>query len=233
MKLDILAFSPHPDDVELCIGGMLAKMTSLGYKIGVIDLTQGEMGSYGDASQRLKEAQNSSMILGLKTRETLDFGDSRIENNNRNRIEIAKIIRKYQPSVMLLPYWKDKHLDHIVSSHLIEGSCLEARLKKLDLGFEIWKPKKLFYYPMHYYVQPTLVVDITKFRQIKIEAINAYKSQFSINKKDFSELIRPKNFIFHIESRDRFYGSLINADYGEGLISKEPLAIEDIMHLIK
>jgi bacillithiol biosynthesis deacetylase BshB1 len=232
MELDILAFGAHPDDIELCVGGIIIKATKAGYRVGVIDLTRGELGSRGDQEIRGREAKEAMKILGLKIRENLDLGDAKLEENYENRMKVAKIIRKYRPKLIIAPFEKDKHPDHMAASKIVEKANFDARLKKLKLGIKPHSPTYIFYYLAHEYHPPTFIVDISEVFSLKMKAIKSYHSQFyaPVDKKEYTP-IGISNYIFHIESRSRFYGSLIDVDYGEALISKYPLKIKEFEKL--
>jgi bacillithiol biosynthesis deacetylase BshB1 len=221
MELDLLFFGAHPDDVELCCAGTILKMKRLGYKVGIIDLTCGELGSFDDKAQRLKQAQITANMLKLDTRETLTLPDTAIEDNYQNRLLIAKYIRKLRPKLLILPWFKDRHPDHTTAASLIENACFYAKLKKIKLeDYAPYLPKLLLYYPMHEYIKPTFVVDITEVFPEKLRVIKVYSFLTS-------------DFLFYTESISRAYGALINTKYGEGFWSKYPIKIEDIMILLR
>ena len=234
MNLDVLAFGAHPDDTELCVGGTLIKLKSLGYKTGIVDLTQGEMGSRGDSKTRLKEAARAAEILDIDCREALDLGDGRLDEDlYQKRLPIATLIRKFRPVLILAPYQGDRHPDHAAAGRLVERACFDARLIKLDLGYPIHSPTAVLYYPLHDYIEPTLVVDISDVFSRKMEAIKAYESQFyaPVGNNEHTP-VGISNYIFHIESRSRFYGSLINVDYGEAFWLRDPIRITDLMAIL-
>lgn len=232
MDFDILAFGAHPDDVELCVGGILIKASKAGQKVGVVDLTQGELGSRGDEKTRNKEATLAKEILGIKIRENLDLGDGKLYDNYRNRLIVADIVRKYKPKVILAPFEKDRHPDHVAASTIIEKANFDARLKKLKLEHPPHAIQHILFYLAHEYCSPTVIVNITEVFPEKMKAIKVYNSQFyaPISGNECAP-IGISNYIFHIESRSRFYGSLINVNYGEPLISKHPIRIDDLMRL--
>lgn len=231
MDVDILAFGAHPDDVELCIGGILIKSKMNGYRVCVIDLTRGEMGSRGDWKTRQEEAARAAKVLGIDYRECLDLGDNYLDIDPiKKRSSIARMIRRFRPRVVLSPHKEDRHPDHAAAGSLVERACFDARLSRLDLGHPPYAPISILYYPLHEYVEPTFIVDISDVFSKKMEAIKAYKSQFSSPLPTHE--YRPigiSDYLFHIESRSRFYGSLIDVEYGEALCSALPLKIDDPM----
>ncbi len=177
-KIDILAFGAHCDDVELACGGFLLKMKELGWTTGIIDLTRGEMNSKATPEVIAQEASKAAKILGTALRRTLDLGDARIEDTYENRVTISRIIREFQPNLVLAPYWKDRHNDHCMTGRLVKNSNLYCRLKKLGIPFPPCAPQLVLFYLLHDYYSPTIVIDITRYYSKKMEAIGAYRSQF-------------------------------------------------------
>ncbi|MDI6704226.1 MAG: bacillithiol biosynthesis deacetylase BshB1 [bacterium] len=231
MKVDILVFSPHPDDAELGVGGLLIKMKGFGYTTGIIDLTRGEMGSYGTPEIRKEEAWKAKELLNLDTREIIDLGDCKIEDNYKNRIIISNLIRKYKPRIVLTPFVEDRHPDHITTGTLVKNSNIYCRLKNLKSDYSPHAPKLFLFYPLQSCIKPTLVVDITEVFEKKLDVIKVYRSQFERSNQDISP-IGIRDYLFHIESRNRFYGSLINVKYGEAFIVETSLNIKDPFVLV-
>lgn len=230
MEVDILAFGAHPDDVEICVGGILIKSKMKGYRVCVVDLTGGEMGSRGNRKKREIEAACAAERLGIDHRENLNLGDNYLDIDPiGKRASIAKVIRRFKPKVILSPYEEDRHPDHAAAGRLIKRACFDSRLPKLDLGYPPHAPLSILYYPLHDYVEPTFVVDISDVFKKKMEAIKAYKSQFCESTNLSIRPIGVSDYIFHVESRSRFYGSLIDVPYGEALFSEVPLKIDDPM----
>jgi bacillithiol biosynthesis deacetylase BshB1 len=219
--VDILVFSPHPDDAELCVGGILIKAKKSS-KTGVVDLTEGEMGTYGNRRLRLKESNVASKILGLSYRANLNLGDTKIEPSYDNSLICAKYIRELKPKVVLLPLG-GIHPDHNSSSLLIERAIFYSGLKKVELGVPTHRPTLVLYYPMEEISHLEFVVDITDVYEKRLSAIMAYSSQFE----------KREEFLSYIESRTRFFGSLIGVKYGEALIAKSPIMLSDVMELCK
>ncbi|NCP45050.1 MAG: bacillithiol biosynthesis deacetylase BshB1, partial [Flavobacteriales bacterium] len=183
MKLDILAIGIHPDDVELSCSGTLLKHIALGKKVGILDLTHGELGSRGSAEIRLQEAKNAALIMGVHTREILNFSDGFFENNKEHQLAIIKMLRLYQPEIVLANATSDRHPDHGRASKLISDACFYGGLRKIETEFEgqiqqHWRPKAVYHYIQDRYLKPDFVVDVTDFVDKKMEAINAYSSQF-------------------------------------------------------
>lgn len=234
IKIDILAFGAHPDDVELGCSGLLIRMKKLGHTIGIIDLTRSEMNSRASPETIARESSEAAKILGVDIRKNLDLGDTRIKDTYENRLIIAEIVREYRPEIVLATYFNDRHIDHRTAGLLIKNSNLYCRLKKLESKFPPHGPKLFLFYLLQDYSPPTIVVDITNEFAKKMAAIKAYKSQFA---KTASELgvipVGIGDYLFHIESRSRFYGSLINVKYGEGFIAEGPLAVNNPWVLVQ
>src|SRR5205814_7667949 len=186
--LDILAVAAHRDDVEQTCGGTLLKMAQRGRRTGILDLTQGEMGTRGTAEDREREAAEAAKILRVSWREALDIPDGRVENTWENRLKIARVIREQRPRVVILPYWEGRHPDHYTSSKLGYEACFLAGLAKLDLPGKPHRPFKIIYATLYYDIRPSFVVDISAQFEQRLEAVYAYKSQFTdqeAGKSDF------------------------------------------------
>jgi bacillithiol biosynthesis deacetylase BshB1 len=242
--LDVLAIAAHRDDVEQTCGGTLLKMAKLGARTGILDLTQGEMGSRGSTESRAAEASDAARILQVAWREALDIPDGRVEKTFANRIKIARVIREQRPRVVILPYWKGRHPDHYTCATLGYEACFLAGLRRLghttataDVdSFEIHRlrnhephrPFKIVYASLYYDVRPTFVVDITAEFEAKLESIYAYKEQFGDQPEG------SKDFPPHSEIRERvasmahFYGMLAGVKYGEPFLQKEVGLVEDL-----
>ena len=238
MKLDILAFGAHPDDVELGAGGTLAKQAANGSKTGIIDLTYGEMGTRGTPEIRLEEAKIAAKILGCSIRENLGLRDGFLVNDENSQLEVIKMIRKYQPDIVICNAPQDRHPDHGIASRLVVESCFKAGLRKLVIEHEgetqkAWRPKAIFHYLQYHALQPNLIVDISEFYKKKEESILAHQSQFYNPNSDEPEtVIASKGFLDSIEGRAREYGRLIYKENGEGFIAEEIIKVENLTHLI-
>ena len=231
-KLDILAIAAHRDDVEITIGGTLIKMSDQGYRVGVLDLTQGEMGSYGTPQSRKKEAAQAADILGLTMRENLQLPDARIENSYANKMKLVKILRQYKPEILILPYWKGRHPDHYTTPKLVYEAAFLSGLKKLSAAGEKHRPRKIVY-SMAYYAdeRPSFLVDITDVMERKLAAVRAYSSQF-LKLKPGQEVPFSKTDIFEaIRSTNRYYGMQIQTQYAEPFLVSEMMQVDDLMKL--
>lgn len=238
MKLDILVFAAHPDDAELSMGGTIAKLCRDGLKVGIIDLSKGEMGTRGSAEQRLKEAQSASEILKITCRENLGLKDGDLKLNNDHLNIIIQKIRKYQPQIVFAPYFNDRHPDHVGSSQIVKEAVFFAGLNKVvseDSGKiqTPFRPGKIFYYMQTYEFKPTFIFDISETFEIKMKAINAFTSQFhNPESKEPETFISQPNFLKFIEARAKYFGFKIGKDYGEAFFCEEEIEY-DFVGLIK
>tara|TARA_B110001450_G_scaffold113117_1_gene106866 strand:+ start:7055 stop:7771 length:717 start_codon:yes stop_codon:yes gene_type:complete len=238
MKLDILAFGAHPDDVELGCGGTLAKEIALGKKVGIIDLTRGELGTRGSASLRDKEAGSAKEILGVSIRENLAFADGFFINDKKHQLEIIKVLRKYQPDIVLCNAIDDRHIDHPKGSKLVSDASFLSGLLKISTNFEgkeqeKWRPKHVYHYIQWKNIEPDFVVDISGYIDIKVNAVMAYSSQFYDPKsKELETPITSKNFIDSIVYRAQDLGRLIGVETAEGFTVERYAAVESLSDLI-
>ncbi len=238
MKLDILAFGAHPDDVELGCAGTILKEISLGKKVGVVDLTRGELGTRGSAEIRDREADAAGKILGLSVRENLSFRDGFFVNDEKHQLEIIKMIRKYQPEIVLCNAIDDRHIDHEKGSKLVSDACFLSGLRKIETSVDgknqsAWRPKVVYHYIQWKNIEPDFVVDITGFTEKKIEAILAYRSQFyDANSNEPESPITSKNFLESLNYRAQDLGRLIGTEYGEGFTAERYLAVNSLGDLI-
>jgi bacillithiol biosynthesis deacetylase BshB1 len=238
MKLDILVFGAHPDDAELGCGGTIAKEISLGKKVGIIDLTRGELGTRGSGELRIIEARNAAEILGVAIRENLGFSDGFFTNDKKHQLEVVKMIRKYQPDIVLCNAVDDRHIDHGKGSQLVSDACFLSGLVKVvttleDEKQEKWRPKQVYHYVQWKNSTPHFVVDVTGFIPAKTAAVLAYSSQFYDPKSTEPETpITSKNFIDSINYRAKDLGRLIGVEHAEGFTSERYVAVENLSKLI-
>ncbi len=236
--IDILAFGAHPDDVELGCAGTLAKAIKNDKKVGIIDLTHGELGTRGSKEIRAFESQKASDILGVLFRENMGFRDGFFINDEAHQIEIVKRIRKYQPKIVLANAISDRHIDHAKGSKLVSDACFLAGLKKIETTFEgkiqqAFRPQVVYHYIQWESLQSDFLVNISDTIKQKIEAVMAYKSQFyDENSTEPVTPIATKNFIDSIEYRAKDLGRLIGVDYAEGFTVERYVAVENITDLI-
>ena len=229
--LDILAIAAHRDDVEQTCGGTLLKAAQQGRRTGILDLTQGEMGTRGTAADRAREANDAAKLLQAQYRHALDIPDGRVENTWENRLKVARIIRETRPRVVILPYWQARHPDHATASTLGYEACFLSGLKKLDVPGEPHRPFKIVYASLYHDIRPTFVVDITAQFAQRLESLFAYKSQYedqSAGSKDFPAHAEIRQ---RIETMARFYGLLAGVDYAEPFVQKEVGLVDDLLVL--
>ncbi|MDX5325858.1 MAG: bacillithiol biosynthesis deacetylase BshB1 [Bacteroidota bacterium] len=238
MKLDILAFGAHPDDVELGAAGTLAKHQALGYKTGIVDLTRGEMGTRGSREIRNAEASKAAEILNLTARENLDLRDGFIANDEESQIKVIQVLRKYQPDVILCNAPHDRHPDHGRASELVVRAAFLAGLRRIET-FEDgepqqpWRPRSIYHYIQFYDLEPNLIVDITGYMDQKMESVEAYSSQFyDPNSKEPQTLIAQKDFLDMIRFRAQNFGIHIGVEYGEPFIVERVPGVDDLTQIL-
>lgn len=237
MKLDILAFGAHPDDVELGCSGTLAKEIFLGRKVGIIDLTQGELGTRGSVEIRKGESELASKTLGISVRENLYMRDGFFSNDETHQIQVIKMIRKYRPNIVLCNAIRDRHIDHGKGSKLVSDSCFLSGLTKIETALDgknqdSWRPNQVYHYIQWEHIEPDFVVDITGFVDKKTESILAYASQFYLeNSLEPSTPIATKNFLESIHYRSRDLGRLVGVEFAEGFTVERYLAVNSFSDL--
>jgi bacillithiol biosynthesis deacetylase BshB1 len=253
MPLDVLAIAAHRDDAEQTCGGTLLKMAQRGRRTGILDLTQGEMGTRGTAEERAQEAAEAARILRVSWRQALDIPDGRVENTFENRLKVARVIREQRPRVVILPYWEGRHPDHYTASTLGYEACFLAGLAKLDVSvsrapspanaeeapagrpqdagaanLRPHRPFKIIYATLYYDVRPTFVVDITELFEVRFQALMAYKSQFRDQEAGKDLFPAQAEMRARIEAMARFYGLLGGVTYAEPFLQKEVGLVEDL-----
>jgi bacillithiol biosynthesis deacetylase BshB1 len=229
--VDILAIAAHRDDVEQTCGGTLLKMRSLGLETGILDLTQGEAGSRGSASERAAEAAAAARILGVRWREALDLPDGRVENTFENRLKIVRVLRELRPRVVILPYWQGRHPDHYTTATLGYEACFLSGLARVEMGAAPCRPYKVLYASLYADVRPSFVVDITPFVEQRYQSLMAYRSQYA-NAEQGSALFVPEEEIRERTFAEaRHYGQLAGVRYAEPFVQKEVGLVDDLMTL--
>ncbi|RXR21688.1 bacillithiol biosynthesis deacetylase BshB1 [Flavobacterium stagni] len=238
MKLDILAFGAHPDDVELGCSGTLAKEVSLGKKVGIVDLTRGELGTRGSVEIRNSESAKASEILGIHVRENLDMRDGFFVNDETHQLKIIQMIRKYQPDVVICNAIDDRHIDHGKGSKLVSDACFLSGLRKIETEWEgssqqAWRPKAVYHYIQWKNIEPDFVVDISGFMDVKMESILAYGSQFyNPNSNEPTTPIATKNFLDSVKYRAQDLGRIVGVEFAEGYTVERYLAVNSLGDLI-
>ena len=234
MKLDILAFAAHPDDIELACSGTLIKHVNNGSKVGIIDLTEGELGSRGSRGLRYEEANNASKVIGNIARENLNLGDGFFEINEQSLLRVIEMIRKYQPDIVLCNAIKDRHPDHKRGGDLVKRAAFLSGLLKIETSIngekqEKWRPKQIFHYIQDEYIEPDFVIDITEEMEGKMKSILCYSSQFfNPESKEPQTPISSQEFIDFLDGRARQFGRTIGKKYGEGFNSSNPIKVNSL-----
>ncbi|MBI5662072.1 MULTISPECIES: bacillithiol biosynthesis deacetylase BshB1 [Ignavibacterium] len=237
MHLDVLVFSAHPDDAELSMGGTIAMLTKNNFKVGLIDLTKGELGTRGTAETRQREAFNAALVLKVALRENLEIPDGNIQINKENIQKVIMTIRKYRPEIIFAPYKNDRHPDHIDASYLVKRAFFYSGLHKIrtfdkEVPQNPFRPDKLFYFMQTYSFEPTFIVDISETFDLKMKAIACYETQFHNPKSMEPEtfISRPE-FLNYIRSRAEFFGFQIHKKYGEPFFSEEKIEL-DLLNIL-
>ena len=234
MKLDILAFGAHPDDVELGCSGTIAKEVSLGKKVGIIDLTRGELGTRGSVEIRNSESAKASEILGVVVRENLDMRDGFFINDEAHQLKIIQMLRKYRPEIVLCNAITDRHIDHGKGSKLVSDACFLSGLRQIKTELngetqEAWRPKVVYHYIQWQNIKPDFVVDISEFMDKKMDSVLAYGSQFyDPNSKEPVSPITSKNFLDSVKYRAQDLGRLVGVEYAEGFTTERYLAVNSL-----
>lgn len=239
MKLDILAIGAHPDDVELGCGATLAKEIANGKKVGIIDLTRGELGTRGTAETRDEEAKEAAKILGVAMRTNMEFADGFFVNDKHHQLELIKQIRKYKPELVFCNAIDDRHIDHGKGSKLVSDACFLSGLLKIDTKCEDtdgwqdpWRPKAVYHYIQWKNLTPDIAVDVSNYIDKKMEAVLAYKTQFYDPKSKEPETpISSKNFTDSIEYRARDLGRLTGVAYAEGFTVERLTVVDSLFNL--
>ncbi len=242
MPLDILALAAHRDDVEQTCGGTLLKMAERGYRTGILDLTQGEMGTRGTAEDRASEAAEAARILKVSWRHALDIPDGRVENTWENRLKVVRVLREQRPRVLILPFWEGRHPDHYTASVLGYEAAFISGLAKLAVSSQLsalshpnadsaapHRPFKIIYASLYRDVRPSFVVDITDQFETRFASLMAYKSQFTDQEEGSEIFPAQKEIRARVESMARFYGMLGGVTYAEPFVQKEVGLVEDVM----
>ena len=239
MKVDILAFGAHPDDVELGCGGSICSAISQGFKVGIVDLTNGELGTRGTPEIRKKESNEASEILGVSFRKNLGFKDGFFVNDKKHQLKVVEVLREHRPSIVLCNAIKDRHIDHPKGSKLVSDASFLSGLSKIKTNYKntknqsSWTPKHVYHYIQWYDIEPNLVIDISDFQEKKMRAIMAYNSQFYNSKsKEPNTPISSKNFLESIKQRDQNFGRISGVVAAEGFTVQRPPVIKDFKSFI-
>jgi bacillithiol biosynthesis deacetylase BshB1 len=237
MKLDILAFGAHPDDVELSCAGILLKHIAAGKKAGIVDLTSGELGTRGSGPLRLEEAADAAKILGVAIRDNLMMADGFFNIDKEHQLKIIQKIRQYRPEIVLANAPEDRHPDHGRGAKLVAEACFYAGLRRIETELdgkpqEAWRPKAVYHYIQFKSLEPTFAIDITPYMETKMEAVKAFKSQFyDPNSKEPATVISSPEYMDHLYQRAAETGRIIGVKYAEGLIATRYPGVDDLFDL--
>jgi len=228
--VDLIFFGAHPDDVELSAGGTVAKCVKDGLRVGIVDLTRGEMGTRGTPQTRKREAQAAARVLGATFRQQLDFQDGNLQTGREQELQIIEVLRQRKPKLVIAPWPDDRHPDHTRTGRIVTEASFYSGLRALETAAPAHRPQTVLYYILNYMVPPSVVVDVTKSWKTKMRAVAAFKSQFfDPQSKEPQTFISDPKFLGMIEARGRHFGALIGVEYGEGFVSKQPPRVDDLI----
>lgn len=228
--VDIIFFAAHADDIELSCGGTAVKSVRDGLRIGIIELTRGEMGTRGTPQTRKRESQAAAKILGASFRRQLDFGDGNLQTGREQELQIIEVVRRHRPKIVIAPWPDDRHPDHTRTGRIVTEASFYAGLRSLRTELPEHRPQAVLYYLQNYMVTPSFVVDVTKHWKTKMRAVAAYKSQFHDPKsKEPQTFISDPKFLEMIEARGKHFGALIGVSYGEAYVTKQPPRVDDLI----
>ena len=232
MKVDVLVFGAHPDDVELGCSGTIIKLVEHGKKVAIIDLTRGELGTRGTAQSRKVECENATKILGVAMRENMDFKDGFFKDDEAHKLVLIKKIREYCPEIVIANATTDRHPDHGRASQIVVDSCFLSGLEKVDTKQKVWRPKAIYHYIQFNHLQPDFVINISRQMEKKIEAVKAYKTQFfNADSKETETIISKKGFLESVKYRAQDLGRLSNCNYAEGFIAHQMLKVDSFFDI--
>lgn len=227
--VDLLAFGPHPDDLEIGLGGTLAKHAALGQAVGLCDLTRGEMSSNGTPGERVREAERAAQVLGAAWRENLALPDRAIGSAPEHLRRVVELIRRSRPAAIAVPYWRDRHPDHEASAELLRDAVFNAKLRRYEAAGEPWQPRWVCHYFINDAVPPSFVVDVSAHYEQKKQALACYASQFTRGSGFAETRLNSSSFNQLIESRDSHLGALAGVRYAEGVVLDEPVIRESLL----
>ncbi|MFQ3332155.1 MAG: bacillithiol biosynthesis deacetylase BshB1 [Flavobacteriales bacterium] len=232
MKLDILVFGAHPDDVELGCGGTVIKEVKAGKKVGIIDLTRGELGTRGTAETRTSETKLATEIMGVAVRENMDFKDGFFKDDEQHKLALIEKIRKYQPEIVITNAVSDRHPDHGRGSEITVDACFLAGLEKIETGQKVWRPKAVYHYIQFNNLTPDVVVDISAEMGEKLQAVKAYSTQFfNPGSKESETIISSQGFLDSVSYRAQDLGRQVNCEYAEGFLAHQMPKVDSLLDI--
>jgi N-acetylglucosamine malate deacetylase 1 len=224
MPLDLLVFGPHPDDIEIGLGGIVARHTSTGHSVGLIDLTEGELGTNGTVDERRAEAHEAARVLGVAWRENLRWADGGISETPETLRSAVDAIRRHQPRAIAVPYWDDRHPDHVAASGVLRVAAFRSGLRRVETGVEPWRPDWICYYFINDGARPSFVVDVSAHYDRKRAALDCFRSQFApADGGAVQTRLTAATFRQLVESRDQQFGALAGVAFAEGIVVREPI----------
>lgn len=228
--VDLLVFGPHPDDLEIGLGGTIARHAALGYAVGLCDLTAGELGSNGTVDERIAEAEAARAVLGARWRVNLRWPDRGITGDPEGMLAATRLIRQARPRVVAIPYWTDRHPDHVAASRVLTEVVFNSGLRRLDAESGAWKPERLCYYFINDLAAPSLVIDVSEYYEIKRRALRCHRTQFAPANADAvpTRLVGTR-FQQLIESRDAQFGAVAGVAFAEGVVVKDPVLVPHLL----
>ena len=230
MPLDLLAFGAHPDDIEIGLGGCVARHAADGRQVGLCDLTAGELGSNGTPAERRAEADAAAAVLGVEVRENLALPDGGLTGSPEQLLALVGCIRRHRPRTVAIPYWSDRHPDHVAASSLVATACHRSGLRRYDTGHEAWRPEWVCYYFINDSAPPSFVVDVSAWYEAKREALACHRSQFAPSETGaVTTRLVGAGFQQLVESRDAQFGALVGVPYAEGLVVREPVVRSSLL----
>ena len=232
MKLDILAFGAHPDDIELACSGTILKHLKNGIKIGIIDLTRGELGTRGTVETRNQETIKSTKILGVQLRENMDFKDGFFKDDEVHKLALIKKIRQYQPEIVITNAVSDRHPDHGRGAEITVDACFLSGLEKIATEQQVWRPRAIYHYIQFNYLTPDVVVDISAEMKEKLQAVKAYSTQFfNPESKESKTIISTQGFLDSVSYRAQDLGRQANCEYAEGFLAHQMPKVDSLLHI--
>jgi N-acetylglucosamine malate deacetylase 1 len=230
MSIDLLVFGPHPDDIEIGLGGTVARHTAAGHQVGLCDLTRGELSSNGTPEQRQAEAAAAAGVLGALWRENLGWPDGGIQATPPMIRSAVDLIRRHRPRTIAIPHWEDRHPDHVAASHVLRTAAFTSGLRRYATSVDPWRPEWVCYYFINDSSAPSFVVDVSEHYHRKREALECYRSQFApVEKSAVATRLTAATFRQLVESRDAQYGALVGVAFAEGIVVREPIQRSDLL----
>jgi N-acetylglucosamine malate deacetylase 1 len=222
--VDVLAFGAHPDDIEIGLGGTVARHVELGYRVGLYDLTRGEAGSNGTPEERQSEAARARVVLGAQWRDCACLPDRALGTSPGHVIAIVEIIRRHRPRVVAAPYWEDRHPDHVAASRLVSEAVFSAGLRRYPASGDAWRTERVCYYFINGIAEASFVIDVSSQYEVKRRALACHQSQFMPTEGSVETRLTSPRFVQLVESRDAWFGAQVGVAFAEGIVVKEPLA---------